>query len=266
MKIFTYITLAILLFSACTKRIEIEPKPGDQKVVIQGFLYNDSICQVAVSKTTSFLSTTKPPRITTATVTLSDNVGNSEVLSYNPVKQIYEGNTMIGVINRTYTLTVVVDGETFTAVSLLPDLYKADSISPYYSSGSVFEEEGWYVKFYGEDDPSKIDYYYLKGYANDSLLNGNTEIYVSDDKFLSNSVNGIDLGFPYKPGDAAKVDFCSITREAFLFYNAASLQLTSDGGFFSTPPANAPTNFNNGAVGLFQCSTLKHLITQIPAQ
>jgi hypothetical protein len=264
MKILHYILFAIILFSACTKRIDIEPKEGDQKVVIQGFLFNDSTCKVVVSKSTGFLSKNKPPRISTATITLADDAGNSESLIYDPIKELYESTTIVGVINRTYTLTVVLDGETFTSVSLLPDLYKADSISPFFNAATIFQEEGWTVRFYGEDDPSKQDYYYIKGYANDSLLNSKTDIYVSDDKFLANNVNGIDLQFAYKSGDLARIDFFSITREAFLFYNAASLQLNSDGGFFSTPPANAPSNFNNGAVGLFQCSTLKPLITQIP--
>lgn len=186
------------------------------------------------------------------------------MLTYNPTKQSYEGATITGVINRTYTLTVEVEGNTYTAVSVLPELYKADSIAAYYSSGSLFEEEGWYVKFYGEDDPSKADYYLIKGYSNDTLLNSNTEINFSDDRFLSQNVNGIDLGYKYDPGDMARVDMFSLTKEAYDFYYAASTQLTSDGGFFSTPPANTPSNFNNGAVGFFQCSTRKPLYTTIP--
>jgi hypothetical protein len=264
MKNILWLSISLGLVLSCTKRIEIEPTPGEEVAVIQAFLFNDSVAKVVVTKNTAFLSSTKPPRSASAVITLSDNVGNSESLTYNPTDETYYGSTIIGVVGRTYTLSVLVEGKQYTAVSVLPELYKADSIVPYFDPGNTFTDEGWYVRFYGADNPNKSDYYFIKGYANDIFLNEPTDIFVSDDRFLSQNVQGIDLDFLYEPGDNARVDFYSLTKEAYEFYLAAQLQLNSDGGFFSTPPANAPSNFNNGAFGLFQCSTRKPLFATIP--
>src|SRR6478735_6698830 len=106
-----FILLSTLVLFSCQKVIEITPDTGEVKVVIQGNLYNDSIAYVVVTKSTDYLSTSRPPSISNAVVTLSNASGATEVLTWNSVKQRFESVTIKGVIDETYTLTVDLEGK-----------------------------------------------------------------------------------------------------------------------------------------------------------
>lgn len=258
-----FIIFIALCTVSCTKVIDINPPTGSTKVIIHGSLFEDSVAVVVITKSTDYLSTTNPPSIGTAVVTLSDNNGASEVLTWNAVKQQYESAVITGVVNNTYTLVVELEGETYTSTSTLPYLEPQDSITVTYQAATAFQEEGYYMKLYGGVTTTANFYYLFKGYANDSLLNGPTDIVYADNKFLSGNLDGIDMGFTYEPGQMAALEIYSLTNSAYAFYNAASIQLNNDGGFFSTPPANVPSMFDNGAVGLFQCSSVQALTTLV---
>jgi hypothetical protein len=254
----------ISTLTSCTKKIEIDPPKGQEAVIIQAYLFNDSICRVQVTKSIDYLSNTIPPRIATATVTLSDNNGNTEVLNYNTATSTYESTTIKGVVSTTYTLKVDLEGKTYQSTSILPTLYPGDSIVPRFKQANAFEEKGWRLYFYGKDPVDELNYYYFKCYGDGVLLNESNQVYVADDKFLSGNIDGVEIDFPVLPNQKIDFKFMSLTKPCFEFYNAAQLQLNNDGGFFSTPPANVPSMFDNGAIGIFQCSTLQLMQTQVP--
>jgi hypothetical protein len=60
----------------------------------------------------------------------------------------------------------------------------------------------------------------------------------------------------FAPGDRARCEIYSISRNAFVFYSDLQNLLNSDGGLFSQPPSNSRTNLTNGALGFFQASAL----------
>ncbi|WP_299252023.1 DUF4249 family protein [uncultured Cytophaga sp.] len=257
---------SILLFS-CQKVIDIKPKDGEVKVIIQGYLYTDSIIKVRIAKSTNYLSPISPPGLGTAVITLSDNHGNSEVLTWNPVNKIYKGNALLGVVNDTYTLKVEFEGKTYVASSLLPYLEHADTIKIIKKPKTTIQDEKYEMKLYATISTSTDFYYLFKGYADNRFLNGPNDIYYADNKNLNGNLNGIDIGYDeYKVGEVAKLELYSLTEAAYKFYDAASLQLNNDGGFFSTPPANVPSMFDKGAIGLFQCSDIQVLTTTVLAQ
>lgn len=258
--------LVVLLTFSCQKVVDINPKTGDQKVIVQSCLYKDSLAYVIVTKSTDYLSKTKPVSLSGAIVTLTNNHGASEILTWNSLKRVYEGNTIRGVANDFYTLQVTFEGKTYTASSVLPDLVPADTIIVKKNPATSFNEESYTMKLYATL-PSNVDLYFLfKGYSNGVFLNDVNDIYYADNKLLNGSLEGVDIGYEYSVGDTAKLELMSLTKEAYNFYDAASIQLNNDGGFFSTPPANVPSMFNNGAVGLFQCSTIQVLTTVVQAQ
>lgn len=261
-----FIVFSTLILFSCQKVIDIEPEAGDVKVIIEGNLYNDSIAHVVVTKSTNYLSTTNPQSISNAVVTLSDDNGNSEVLTWNSVKQRFETVAMKGIIDITYTLKVDLEGKSYSATSTLLNLDPLDFITAEKEDATTFRDEGYYMKLYGTI-PTNINKYYLfKGYSNDSLLNGVNEIYYLDNSIISGWLNGFDIGYKCKPNEIAKLEIYSLTLPAYNFYDAANLQLNNDGGFFSTPPANVPSMFSNGAIGLFQCSTIQVLTTFVVPQ
>lgn len=261
-----FILLSTLVLFSCQKVIEITPDQGEVKVVIQGNLYNDSIAYVVVTKSTDYLSTTRPPSISNAVVTLTDGNGTSEVLTWNSVKQRFETVTMKGVIDETYTLTVDLEGKSYSATSTLLYLDPVDSIEVVKQDATLFSQEGYYMKLYGTIPTNIPKYYLFKGYSNDSLLDGINDVNYADNRFISGTLDGIDMNYRCDSLATAKLEIYSLTLPAFKFYDAASLQLNNDGGFFSTPPANTPSMFSNGAVGLFQCSAIQVLTTYVEVQ
>ncbi len=260
-----FILLSAILLVSCQKVIDINPPKGEERVIIQGYLYTDSIARVKVTKSTDFLSTTKPASLGTATVNLSDNHGNTETLTWNPVAQQYESVTMKGVINDTYTLKVDLEGNTYTSTSLLPFLEKNSSIKIVYKPAQGFDEEGYFMQLDAILATNTKLYYLFKGYENDSLLNDVNYINYQSNENTNGQIKNLDV-YRYETdavGKEAKLKIYSLTEAAYKFYNAASLQLNNDGGFFSTPPANVPSMFDNKAIGLFQCSDIQVLTTTV---
>ena len=120
---------------------------------------------------------------------------------------------------------------------------------------------------YAHIPTSSLSYYLFKGYSNDTLLDKSTQINAADNHYLNGTLNGYQVGYnAYLPGDTAKLHIYSLTLPAYNFYVAADQQLNNDGGYFSTPPANVPSMFDNGAIGVFQCSTVQLLTTVVKAQ
>jgi hypothetical protein len=257
---------SILLFS-CQKVIDINPQQGEVMVIIQGDLYTDSIAHVIVTKSTNYLSAYKPASINTAVVVLSDNHGNIDTLAWNALGNKYQGSTLHGSVNDVYTLTVQLEGKKYSSTSVLPYLEPADSIDVIKRPKTGFQAERYEMKLYANISTTKDLYYLFKGYADNVFLNGPNDIYIANNKNLTGNLNGISVGYnKYKVGQVAKLEIYSLTEAAYNFYSAAKLQLNNDGGFFSTPPANVPSMFNNNAIGLFQCSDVKVLTKTVVAQ
>lgn len=266
MRILILLLLSTVVLISCQKVIDIKPSTGEEKVIIQGNLFTDSIATVVVTKSTAFLSTTAPQSIATASVILSDNIGNTEIMVWNPTFSRYESATLKGVVNSVYTLNVTLDGKTYKSSSKIIGLDPVDSISFRKVDAGGFREEGYYMDLYASI-PTNIDKFYIfKGYADGVILDEPTEINLVDNRLISSNSNSFDAGYKYEANEVAKLEVYSLTEAAYKFYEAARLQLNNDGGFFSTPPANVPSMFDNGAIGLFQCSDVNSLTKTVVEQ
>jgi hypothetical protein len=258
MKHIILLTASLLIMVSCEKRINLKPTEGPPVVIIQGYLYADSTARVMVSNSTNYLSSVVPAGISTALVVLSDNNGNTDTLAWNTQSQEYVSSKIKGVINAMYTLNVQLSGQTYTATSILQPLQKADSITVLYTKG--IRKSSYQMQLYANISTSSLSYYLFKGYSNDSLLDKSTQVNCADNHYLNGNLDGYKVGYnTFVPGDSAMLYIFSLTQPAYNFWVAADLQLNNDGGYFSTPPANVPSMFNNGAVGVFQCSELQIL-------
>jgi len=266
MKNILILLLSTLVLFSCQKVIDIHPATGEQKVIIQAYLYNDTTAYAVVTKSTDYLTKTPPPSIFNAVVTLSDGNGNSEVLTWNAVRKRFESIVMKGIIDKTYTLTVDLEGKSYSATSTLLYLDPVDSITVVKEAKTTFRQEGYYMKLYGTIPTNIAKYYLFKGYSNGVLLDKPNNINYADNLLVSGRLDGIDMGYKCDSLAIAKLKIYSLTLPAKKFYTAAQLQLNNDGGFFSTPPANVPSMFNNGAIGLFQCSDVQVLTTFVKLQ
>jgi hypothetical protein len=260
-KILFSVFLTTVFLSSCEKVLNVDLNATDPNVVIEGLITNHpGPYIVKVTMTADYYKNQAPPAVSNALVIMSDNTGNIDTLIQTS-PGIYKTKTITGVKFRTYTLTVNINGKIYSAVSTLPDLYPVDSLGyTYYPQRDLLHRKGYYPLAYSVEPQNVQNYYLWKFFRNDTLLNAKRDqIWVADDKAVKGNIRGLEFPYSYQKFDTASVKVFSITKEAFDFYIGLQAQIRNDGGFFSSPPANAPGNFSNGALGLFQTSSTDSL-------
>jgi hypothetical protein len=242
-----FVTLAFLLaFSSCQKVINIDLNDTEQKVVVEGIiLRGDTIQRVRITKTQNFAESTSPPIVDNATVSVVDNLGNSATFT-SVGNGWYELTSYPGVEGRTYTLSVIVDGVTYSGSSTMPDYQQIDSL---------------FVVFYpfGTDtlisvvpahfDQAGIQNYYQFHITKNGLRD--KDIYLQDDQFTDGNLSLQPLFLSdLIVNDTVRVDMFCIDKPVYSYFNQLSVNSSS-----SATPANPISNMNGGCVGFFSART-----------
>jgi hypothetical protein len=263
-----YISVVVLLTS-CEETVELDVNQVEPKIVIEGLVTDKPGYQmVKVTRSKGFYTGGKTPRITDASVIISDDLGETIVFVHNPRNHpdstgIYlPTSKFIGQIGRTYTLKVNADGKEFTAMDKLLPVLKMDSLK---HRPSVFEEDDpeiegriYELLMYAREPQNEANFYLFKFYRNDSLTyNSDNDIYYSDDELLSENISGATSPVYYSIGDKADVEVFSLSKLGYIYFNDLSSILNGDGGgMFGPVPAAPRTNMTNGAIGFFQVSAV----------
>ena len=262
------LAIATLALAACEKTVLLDVTQNQPRVIIEGLVANQPGFQyVKVTRSSGFYETGASPRIENAAVSVSDDAGNLYHFVHNPGGDADSAGyyrpavAFVGVVGRSYHLTVQVDEVTYEANDLLTPVTKIDSLGT-----QINEEERedpdkmgkfYEVLMFAKEPQATSDYYLFKFYRNDSLtVDFDTDIYYADDELLGENIDGVPSPVYYAPGDVARVEMYSITREAYVFYNDLQLLLNNDGGLFGQPPSNSRNNLSNGALGFFQASSI----------
>ncbi|MEJ1241623.1 DUF4249 family protein [Chryseolinea sp. T2] len=257
-----------LALTACEKTVMLDVSQGQPHVIIEGQVTNISGYQyVKVTRSSGFYETGASPRIENAAVTVTDDAGNHYDFVHNPGGKADSAGyylptiPFVGVVGRNYHLEVLVDEQVYEANDLLNPVTKIDSLT-----SQINEEERddpdkagkfYEVLMFAKEPQNTTDYYLFKFYRNDSLtVYSDTDIYYADDELLGENIDGVPSPVYYAPGDLARVEMYSISRDAFVFYNDLQRLLTNDGGLFGQPPSNSRSNLSNGALGFFQASSV----------
>jgi hypothetical protein len=256
--------------TSCEETVQLDLRQVPTRLAIEGQVTDAPGKQfVHITRSAGFYETGQTERITDAQVSVTDDSGETMQFVHNPnniadsAGYYFPSNGYVGVVNRIYTLTVVYDGQTYNASDKLLRVTKIDSLAyrpnrfrerdkP--SDGKIME-----LLIYAKEPQDTEDNYLLKYYRNDSLVyNDEKDVYVLNDYGVGENIDGVPSSVYYAPGDTARVEMYSITRDGFVFYNDLATILTSDGGMFSPPPANPRSNISNGALGFFQVSAMHY--------
>jgi hypothetical protein len=246
--------IALGFFCSCEKVIDLKLNTSGSQIVIQGTVYDQpGPYTVKISKTVDFDESNIFPPVTGAEVEISDNTGNTEVLTETS-PGIYLTSSIQGVPGRTYTLTIKADGKNYTAGSTMPPAVNIDSL---YCEKSYF---GDFLQLYAEfSDPAGAENYYhlsqdINGVIQDVMGVASDELY-----------DGQIIKFPFMPvdeesilisGDTTTVWLESIDKGVYEYYRT----IDQYSGQYTTP-SNPVSNINNGALGYFKaCSMRKKTI------
>lgn len=264
MKIKQIISLMLIggLFS-CKKEITLDLNSVNAKYVIEGEITPNQKASVRISKTVDFTESNNFPLVKGANVSLSDGNGNAEQLVETSAG-VYESQKIIGTEGKTYKLTVIAEGSTFTAQTTMPTNVKLTGLKvqkssfsapgsssdnyiiyPQFIDPAAFGNSYWFIQTRnGETDKSII-------IANDNIGNG-----------LSNSRPILSRDFEIALGDKVTVEMRCIDKPIYdYFFSLNSVQGNGPGG--GTIPANPVTNIKGGALGYFSAHTVQKMSVEV---
>jgi hypothetical protein len=239
----------LTLFSSCEKVIDLDLNTSSSQIVIQGNVYDQAgPYTVKLSKSVNFDESSSYPAVTGATVTISDDAGNAEILSGDS-SGIYSTSQLQGVPGRTYTLEVETGGQTYTASSKMPPAVEIDTLYEEQSDYSGYRQLSFQYK-----DPADIkNYYRILDFVNDTIQNYfiTENDLISEGKLISGTLlyDSEDL----KSGDSYTLWLECIDEGVYDYFYTASL----NGGDSTTSPANPTSNISNGALGYFNACAVR---------
>ncbi|MEO9534251.1 MAG: DUF4249 domain-containing protein [Crocinitomicaceae bacterium] len=247
-----FIIPVLMVFISCEKVIDIPLNEADQKVVVEAQLYDipyESF--VKLSKTGSVYDDGGFEKIIGASVIVSDNMGNTHVFEEQTGEPgLYLDTTFVALPNRLYTLTVVENGNTYSAISTVNSDVTLDSLDYILNVGGFGQDpnDTSYFTFYNFTDNGSEENYYRAL----TVVNGEIQTpYLNDDKlFNGNNFRQPFFGDAFGPGDTLTAYLTSMDKPAYTYFVTLESNQNS-GGPFSATPANPVTNIEGGAIGFF---------------
>lgn len=262
---FSFLIITASVFSmsiACQKVVEVPLNNSDPRLIIEGTITNNpGPYYVKLSTTGSYYDKGKTPSVSDASVVITDDVGNKDILT--PVSDqpgIYQTNILQGVPGRTYHLRVDYNSKVYEADAYMHPLpaksIKLDTIL--FVEKGFGRDEGYYLYFDIDlkKEPSTISYWRTFCYKNDSLYNGPNDYLMGYDEFLIGDIQNLELPYNFKLGDTVHLQMNSLDKRDFDYYNQLQQLLFNDGGLFSPPPMNPIGNISNQGLGLFRASAV----------
>jgi len=271
MKILIASIMFFTLLISCTEDVNLSVVGGEQKIVIEGSIENGKPASVFITRNSPLTQTVDFSKILVidAQVVVSDGtISETLFLKNDTIPSIYKGKTIIGIPGKTYSLTVIADGKTYTASTTIPTPVALDSVwwkpqPPEDSLGFAWAHltdpfglgnaYRWYAKRATKDqrflsplgatfddkfiDGKSFDFNYYRG--DDPLI---------DPKELKKEPQN-ESGF-FKKTDTIYVKFCTMDFNSFKFYSTYENALQSNGNPFASP-TTILTNIKGGGLGIW---------------
>ncbi len=273
MKKLIYITIAfIVLASACTESLDVDLDSAHVRLVVQGSISDElKTHQVSLTKSADYFSNRPADRVTGATVTISDGENTFNLTEISD--GLYETDTIIGEIGKTYTLTIDSEGETYTSSCYLNYCAPIDSINfGYYDWSEYYETNDTmlYILLNALEPETPGDFYLWNVYKN-GVLESDTlhEVYFSDDIFVNGNYMYdvmVQLVEDVSIGDTITLEMQAITEEYYNYITQIMTETIWNMGPLDGPPANPAGNISNGAMGFFLAYSVENITSIVPEE
>tara|TARA_R110002050_G_scaffold251241_2_gene389410 strand:- start:29567 stop:30412 length:846 start_codon:yes stop_codon:yes gene_type:complete len=239
------ILLFVLVFTSCEDVIDVDVQEAPTRLVIEASLdwekgTTGNNQTIKLSKSTPYFDANTNVSVTNASVKVTNNNSAEEFVFTHQSNGLYTTTQFVPVINDSYTLEVIYDGETFTANETLTPVTDITEITQSIEDG--FEDDVLEFNVIFTDPEDEENYYLFKTQRRGDLL---PELEDGDDEF----VNGNEITWwfekqededtdkieEYKPGDIVDISFFGIS-EAYFNYIRILIEQSEGAGLFSSTP------------------------------
>ena len=271
----SFIFLIVCFLASCEKDITVDLPVPESKLVVDGYVEPGLPVYVLLTRNSPYFAPITPNSLVNsfekgATVTVSDGDSTVQLIELDTIVNnvrvggLYIALNMVGVLNKTYSLTVISSkGETVTASTTLLTPIPLDSLwfkhredndtlgfvwahlSDPADLGNCYR---WFAKRMGKDKSFIAP---LGSVFEDRFINGQSFDFAYNRGSIQNSTapddTGEQAGF-FKTGDTVIVKFCAIDRGVYNFWRDAENQIGNQGSPFASP-----SNVRSNTVGGLGC-------------
>lgn len=246
--ILKYLAAITVFFTlaSCEDVVDVDLNTAPPKLVIdasikweKGTLGNEQ--KVKLTTTTGFYNSVIPT-VSGATVFITNSANTVFNFTETPNTGEYLCTDFVPVINETYTLTVISNGQTYTGSEKLYATPAIDSVEQSVFSG--FGGDQIQVKFFYQDNGAE-DNFYLIGFKNSTIAFPEYGV-APDEFFQGNQMFGFYTDEDLEPGDVLDLSLQGIS-ERYNNYMSKLLNIagTNGGNPFATAPATLRGNITN---------------------
>jgi len=246
-KIYLYSVFVLsFLFFSCEEVIPLNLETAPAKLVVEAAIVwkkgtTGNTQKIKLSTTTSFYSDT-PNKVTGATIFIKNSSNSNFTFTEVPNTGEYKCENFVPVIGENYTLTIISNGNTYTAnetLKAVAPITKVVQNNQGGFSGKNIEMKAHYF------DPVDSQNYYLYRYTYSSETTSN--YYTARDLFFNgNEFFSISQNDKIKSGDKVEINHYGISKTYFNYMSVlVSIAGNSGGGPFQSPPATVRGNIIN---------------------
>jgi hypothetical protein len=259
------ILLAVTMVS-CRKVIDVDIKDVEKKYVIEAYVTDEAdSSRVLISTTKNVSENNQFPGVSGAVISVTDNTGIVTQFTEDS-SGYYSAHGFKGEVGKTYALNVSLNGQSFTAVSTMPQKIGMDTL--YVSSELLFGEARKIANTTYQDPPGKGQCYRYIQYINGKKTR---TIFVNNDDYIDGKYVEAKLWYiadddeedqKIESGDTVLLIMQCIDPAVYKYW--FSLNQSATGTNQSASPANAVTNIVGGALGYFSAHTVqrKEIVAQ----
>nr|WP_322626173.1 DUF4249 family protein [uncultured Flavobacterium sp.] len=261
MSIYKKILMIIIGFSiiSCEDVIDVNLKTAAPRLVIdasinwvKGTPGNEQ--KIVLSTTTGYYSPTFPT-VSGADITVTNSTGAIFTFTETTNTGEYACTNFEPVLGETYQMTILLNGETYTATETLtaaPDIM--ENIEQDNDGGMGGDEIE--ITFYYQDDPAVVNYY-LFGVTSPAVAYPLYEV-ENDENSQGNVVPEFYSHEDLKPGDVVNISLYGISKQYYDYMHKLIIASGADAGPWPTTPSAVrgnivnQTDFQNFAFGYFR--------------
>jgi hypothetical protein len=259
-----FIALILVLISlvSCEDVIDVDLNSSKPRLVVEasivwqkGTAGNEQ--KIKLTTTSNFFSNVIPV-VSNATVYIADS-SNTYTFIENASSGEYFCSNFNCVVGETYTLTVISNGQTYTATEVFQAVPALDEIEQNNQGGFLGDEIE--IKFLYQDDGNQNNFYLQQ--INTNILFLPEYDVVSDAFFQGNQMFGLFSNEKLATGNEVKFTLHGISERYFNYMNVLlGVAGSNGGGPFTTTPATVrgnvinQSNSNNFPFGYFSLSEI----------